>query len=184
MGDWGSLDFNYSGTYTFNFIAEPDPRIGHFNCVGLFGATCGGAIANGFDGGPIPAYRHKFRLTWGTPWDNLSLSVQWRYISAVKPDVSSSNPLLTCGCSPLFNNGTDSVDNIPAFNYIDLAAIWRVRDGITLRAGVNNVTDKDPPVVDQLNFGLSGPPVGNGNTFPGVYDVLGRTFFIGLTADF
>ncbi len=184
MGEWGSLDFNYSGTYTFNFIAEPDPRIGHFNCVGLFGATCGGAIANGFDGGPIPAYRHKFRLTWGTPWDNLSLSVQWRYISAVKPDVSSSNPLLTCGCSPLFNNGTDSVDNIPAYNYIDLAAIWRVRDGITLRAGVNNVTDKDPPVVDQLNFGLSGPPVGNGNTFPGVYDVLGRTFFIGLTADF
>ncbi|HEY3888587.1 MAG TPA: TonB-dependent receptor [Caulobacteraceae bacterium] len=184
MGDWGSLDFNFSGTYTFNFIDEPDKRIGHFNCVGLFGATCGGAIANGFDGGPIPAWRHKFRLTWGTPWDNLSLSVQWRYISAVKPDVSSSNPLLTCGCGAKFGNGQDPVDNIPAFNYIDLGAIWRVRDGVTVRAGVNNVTDKDPPVVDQLNFGLSGPPVGNGNTFPGVYDVLGRTFFIGLTADF
>ncbi len=191
MGDWGTLDFDYSGTYTFHFIDEPSAKIGHFDCVGLFGATCGGAVANGFDGGPIPAYRHKFRVTWGTPWDNLSLSVQWRYISAVKPDVSSSNPLLNCNvngasCSSqgLFRNGSDSNDNIPAFNYIDFGAIWRVRDGVTLRAGVNNVTDKDPPVVDQLNFGLSGPPVGNGNTFPGVYDTLGRTFFIGLTADF
>ena len=97
LGEWGSLDFNYSGTYTFNFIDEPDKRIGHFDCVGLFGPQCSGAVAGGFDGGPIPAYRHKFRVTWGTPWDNLSLSIQWRYISAVKPDVSSSNPLLATG---------------------------------------------------------------------------------------
>jgi iron complex outermembrane receptor protein len=192
LGEWGTLDFNFAGTYTFNFIDEPDSRIGHFNCAGLYGATCGAAVANGFDGGPIPVWRHKFRLTWGTPWDNLSLSIQWRYISAVKPDVSSSNPLLHTACaigtppaSCNFGfNGNDPTDNIPAFNYIDLGAIWRVRDGITLRAGVNNVTDKDPPVVDQLNLALSSPPVGNGNTFPGVYDVLGRTFFIGITADF
>ena len=46
------------------------------------------------------------------------------------------------------------------------------------------MTDKDPPVVDQLNFGLSAPPVGNGNTFPGVYDALGRVFFFGITADY
>jgi iron complex outermembrane receptor protein len=184
LGEWGSLDFNFTGTYTLNFDVEPDKRIGHFNCVGLFGPTCGGSILNGFDGGPIPAWRHKFRVTWGTPWDNLSLSLQWRYISAVKPDIAASNPLLSCGCAPLFGNGKDPIDNIPAFSYIDLGAIWRVRDGVTVRAGVNNVFDKDPPVVDQLNFGLSAPPVGNGNTFPGVYDVLGRTFFLGLTADF
>jgi iron complex outermembrane recepter protein len=192
LPDYGSLDFNFSGTYTFTFIDEPDPRIGHFNCVGLFGATCGGAVANGFDGGPIPAFRSKFRVTWGTPWDNLSLSLQWRFISAVKPDVSSSNPLLHTACAPgtppatcnFGFNGNDPIDNIPAFNYIDLAAIWRVKDGVTLRAGVNNVFDKDPPVVDQLNLSLSSPPVGNGNTFPGVYDVLGRVFFFGITADF
>ena len=183
MGDWGTIDFNFSGTYTFTFIDEPSPKIGNFNCVGLFGATCGGAVANGFDGGPIPAFRSKFRVTWGTPWDNLSLSLQWRFISAVKPDFTSSNPLLKACPNNIVLCG-DPIDHIPAFNYLDLAALWRVRDGVTLRAGVNNVTDKDPPVVDQLNFSLSAPPVGNGNTFPGVYDVLGRTFFIGLTADF
>jgi hypothetical protein len=38
--------------------------------------------------------------------------------------------------------------------------------------------------VDSSNFGLSSPPFGNGNTFPQVYDALGRTIFIGITADF
>jgi hypothetical protein len=28
---------------------------------------------------------------------------------------------------------------------------------------------------------LPGPPAGNGNTFPGVYDSLGRTIFVGAT---
>jgi outer membrane receptor protein involved in Fe transport len=183
MGDWGSIDFNYSSTYTLSFDVEPSVKIGHFDCVGFFGPQCSGAVAGGFDGGPIPAYRHKFRVTWGTPWDNLSLSLAWRYISAVKPEFASKNPLLATGA----NNSvtpTDPVDDIPAINYIDFAALWRVRDGVTLRAGVSNVFDQDPPVVDQSNLGLSSPPTGNGNTFPGVYDALGRVFFFGITADY
>jgi iron complex outermembrane receptor protein len=182
MGDWGSLAFNFQGTYISSFVTQPDPRIGQYECAGLFGSTCGS---------PVPKFRSNLRVTWGTPWDNLSLSVNWRFISSLKPDVSSSNPLLA-GCaagtppaSCLFGvGGLDPIDNIPAYNYFDLSAIWRVRDGVTLRAGVNNVFDKDPPVVDQSNLGLSSPPFGNGNTFPGTYDSLGRTIFIGLTADF
>jgi iron complex outermembrane receptor protein len=189
MPDWGSLGFDFEGTYTFNFIVEPSPKIGSFDCAGFYGATCSNSIINGEVGGPIPKWRHKFRVTWGTPWDNLSLSLQWRYISAVEPDFLSSNSILNVCPLPHFvdcgpSGNVDNVDKIAAFNYIDLAAIWRVKDGITLRAGVNNVFDKDPPIVDQLNIGLSSPPVGNGNTFPGVYDTLGRVFFVGLTADF
>jgi iron complex outermembrane receptor protein len=193
LPDWGSLGVDFEGTYTLNMIVSPSKKIGSFDCAGFYGATCSNSIINAEVGGPIPKWRHKFRITWGTPWDNLSLSLQWRYISSVEPDFQSSNPLLhQCplanyvGCSTVGGHLTitDNQDNIPAFNYIDLAAIWRVKDGITLRAGVNNVFDKDPPIVDANNIGLSSPPVGNGNTFPGVYDTLGRVFFIGLTADF
>jgi outer membrane receptor protein involved in Fe transport len=56
-----------------------------------------------------------------------------------------------------------------------------VKDGFTVRAGVNNIFDKDPPIV--ANAADAGV-VGNGNTYPGVYDALGRTFFVGLTAKF
>jgi outer membrane receptor protein involved in Fe transport len=190
MPDWGSLGFDFTGTYTLNFIDSPSKKIGSFDCAGFFGTTCSNSIVNGEVGGPIPKWRHKFRVTWGTPWDNLSLSLQWRYISAVLPDFDSSNPLLRGAPANVCGHGFsgagcgDPPDHIPAINYIDLGAIWRVKDGVTLRAGVNNVFDKDPPIVDQINIGLSSPPVGNANTFPGVYDTLGRVFFIGLTADF
>ncbi|HLK26433.1 MAG TPA: TonB-dependent receptor [Caulobacteraceae bacterium] len=189
MGDWGSIGFDFSGTYTFTFDVEPSPKIGHFDCSGFYGAVCSNSIINAEVGGPIPKWRHKFRVTWGTPWDNVSLSLQWRYISAVEPDFLSSNPILhQCplsgyvGC--VGNSIVDNVDKIPAFNYIDLALLWRVKNGVTLRAGVNNLFDKDPPLVDTSNIGLSSPPVGNANTFPGVYDSLGRVIFVGITADF
>jgi outer membrane receptor protein involved in Fe transport len=53
-----------------------------------------------------------------------------------------------------------------------------VAKGLTLRLGVNNILDKDPPTV------LSGNcPVGpcNGNTFSQTYDVLGRYLYAHLT---
>jgi outer membrane receptor protein involved in Fe transport len=55
-----------------------------------------------------------------------------------------------------------------------------VRDSITLRAGVNNVFDKDPPVIAAGLLTL----FGNGNTYPGTYDPMGRTIFVGATLDF
>ena len=41
--------------------------------------------------------------------------------------------------------------------------------------------DREPPVAGQE----AGPSIaGNGGVFPGLYDVLGRYFFFGLTANF
>jgi outer membrane receptor protein involved in Fe transport len=174
VGDYGGLALSFNGTYTRSFVFEPSARIGQYDCVGLYGSTCGT---------PTPRWRHRARITWETPWDNLALSFQWRYISAVKPDLSSKNPLLA-GNPAIFAGSVDPIDNISAFNYFDLSATMRVRDGLNLRAGVNNIFDKNPPAVDQSNIGLASPPFGNGNTFPGVYDALGRTIFIGFTADF
>jgi outer membrane receptor protein involved in Fe transport len=57
-----------------------------------------------------------------------------------------------------------------------------VSKGLQFRGGINNLFDKDPPVVDSAGYSISGPPFGNGNTYPGVYDVLGRTMYVALTA--
>ena len=53
-----------------------------------------------------------------------------------------------------------------------------MRTGVDLHAGVNNVFDRLPPVLS--TFVLPTGP-GNDNTFPGTYDSLGRTMFIGIT---
>ncbi len=39
----------------------------------------------------------------------------------------------------------------------------------------------DPPIVNQT---LAGAPFGNGNTYPVVYDALGRKIFLTVTAKF
>jgi outer membrane receptor protein involved in Fe transport len=169
LGDHGSLNFNMLGTYTGKLFNELPGLGGSYDCAGLFGTTCGQ---------PTPKWRHKLRVTWVTPW-NISLSGQWRYMSGAALDFNTSNPALH---NPLAPDVDDA--KIPAYSYFDLSGEWRIRDRMTLHAGVNNVFDKDPPIVDSNSFGIAAPAFGNGNTYPQVYDSLGRTIFIGITADF
>jgi outer membrane receptor protein involved in Fe transport len=73
----------------------------------------------------------------------------------------------------------DSIDaRIPSYNYLDLAATFQVFHNVELRAGVNNVLDKSPPVI---SFELTGS--GTPNTYP-TYDELGRDLFVAFTAKF
>jgi outer membrane receptor protein involved in Fe transport len=71
-------------------------------------------------------------------------------------------------------------------SYLDLSGSYSFSEAgvvksINARLGINNLLDKDPPLVGQSTC----PAVFcNGNTFPQVYDTLGRFVFLGLTADF
>ena len=49
------------------------------------------------------------------------------------------------------------------------------------RFGVNNVFDREPPLVGQQNCSAT---FCNGNTYPMSYDALGRYLFIGVTKEF
>jgi outer membrane receptor protein involved in Fe transport len=174
LPDWGSINNDFSGTYLINDVTEI-PGEGAYNCAGLFGVTCSAGNLYGGGNVPDPRWRHKYRVTWSTPW-KVDVSLQWRYISGVKADVDSSNAVLG---QP--NNLTQVDAKIPAYSYFDLSAAWRVKDNITLRMGVNNIFDKDPPVIDSVSYPLSGA---GGNTYPGEYDPLGRTLFVNLTAKY
>ena len=56
----------------------------------------------------------------------------------------------------------------------------KLNDKLRVRLGVNNVLDEAPPIIGVDN--IAAPPTGNGNTFPGVYDSLGRYLFAEVTA--
>ena len=70
---------------------------------------------------------------------------------------------------------------IGAQNYIDIFGQRNISKNLTLRAGVNNVFDRDPPVISST---ITAPPFGNGNTDPQVYDTLGRNIFVNVQARF
>ena len=185
LPDWihgssaGSLAWSFVGTWTDHLTAQPTPGysingVSSYDCAGLYGSEC----SNQFGSPVTPHFKSTSRVTWNTPW-NLSASLQWRYIGPVALDYLSTNPFLNAGV------GVDTAEGrLHAYNYFDLAFTYKVRDNLTLRAGCNNLFDIDPPVIDANFLGISGPPYGNANTFPGVYDSLGRNVFVGLTANF
>ncbi len=106
---------------------------------------------------PVFKYRNNLRVTWATPW-RVQLSAVWRYNSTAD------------------QYGGDT--NLSAINYFDLAGNWEINDVATFRAGINNLLDEKP----QLVGGDAGPSIyGNGNTFPGAYDVLGQYYFAAIT---
>ena len=76
------------------------------------------------------------------------------------------------------SNGAAVFPELKAMNYLDLAATWNVDKRFTVRAGINNVLDADPPVSNSF----TGPS--NGNVFVQTYDALGRHVFMSLTARF
>jgi len=164
LGGAGSLGVDFQGNWNRKFVNEPVPGLGSYDCVGFFGPVCGQ---------PTPEWRHQARFTWTDAAKVGTLSLNWRYIGATNLTSNSSDPNLA-GTPSAFNS------RIKAYNYFDLAGTAKVQDGIVFRAGVNNVFDKDPPIIAQ---GLL-TSFGNGNTYPGLYDAVGRTVFIGLAAEF
>jgi iron complex outermembrane recepter protein len=161
--DWGQLDLALVGTWLNSRRIEQLPGLGTFNCRGLFGLTCGQ---------PTPSWRHNLRLTWTLPWVAATLSANWRYFGGTELSSNTDNPFLAG--DPVLINA-----RIPAYNYLDFAATWKIH-GVELRGGVNNVLDKDPPAIAA---GLLSA-FGNGNTYPGVYDPMGRVLFVGATVQF
>jgi outer membrane receptor protein involved in Fe transport len=106
-----------------------------------------------------PEWRHVLNATYSV--DDWSVGARWRYMGKV------------------YNR--ESVDliapEINAFNYIDVNASYVVTEGVVARFGINNLADKEPPLVGNA---LST----NANTVAGFYDTLGRYLFLNVTATF
>jgi outer membrane receptor protein involved in Fe transport len=163
-GNLGSVLMDLNSAYLEHFTTTPVPGGHTYDCAGLFGLTC--ETVN-------PRWHHILRATWETPW-NLTGSVTWRYFGAVSEDNNSSDPSLH---GSTYGGGYDYFNaKIPAFNYLDLQVAWHPWKFLTLRAGVNNLLDKDPPIVNSTVV-----PGGEANTID-VYDMFGRQLYISFTA--
>lgn len=168
FGDWGAFNWDYNASYYMGVETTPVPGSGTFDCAGWYNASCGN---------PTPEYIHNLTTTYRTNF-NVQLSAVWRYISGI--DRAAAVDSATGAITP---DTASIAAQIPAYSYFDVAAFWDVTENIRLRAGVNNLLDKDPPLVPA--FAVVGP-TGNssGNTYPGNYDVIGRFVFMGANIRF
>jgi outer membrane receptor protein involved in Fe transport len=114
---------------------------------------------------PLPELRGTFRATW--QMDTFQVSALWRHLGGVDADRPA--------------NYFREFQSIDAYNYLDLFASWDVLKMVSVNAGVTNVFSKDPPVVGNEAGTTS---ANSGNTFPGMYDPLGRVYSLGVSMRF
>ena len=158
----GTFALSFNGTYVDEFTSN---KVGaEFDCAGFYGAQCGY---------PQSKWRHSARVTYTSP-QGIGLSARWRYLSATKYERTSGDADLAGSFSPL-----DA--RIPVQSYFDLAATVRAADKFTFRIGANNLLDRQPPILSQAASPIGS--LGNGNTYPGIFDANGRYLFVGLTID-
>ncbi|TWB21867.1 TonB-dependent receptor-like protein [Nitrospirillum amazonense] len=158
----GRVGLNFSGTFTDKYEIQVLPNTPSYRCEGYFGVTCGM---------PIPKWRHRMVVDWTLP-DGVDLMATWRYIGGTRNDKSSSAVYLAGAYQPY-----DAT--LPSVSYLDLGVSLALTDDISLRVGVNNVFDKDPPLTAS-----TGGQVSNGAFYSGIYDALGRYVFTNVSARF
>lgn len=139
---------NYSDENNFTPLVDlPDDIV---ECAGKFGLNCGN---------PTPKWKWSSRLSWMD--GPLTATVRWRHLGKVVDDDDEANYV---------------VEEIGAYDQFDFALGFEVTENFTLTMGVNNVFDKQPPII--------GDNQEQANTYPGVYDVLGRDYFVSVGMTF
>ena len=99
--------------------------------------------------------------------DNWSLGLSWRYLPSVEDAAFAEDP---------------NTPNLPAGSYSEFNLNGRYSwDNYSVRFGIDNLFDTDPE-----NIGGVNPAVDNNatSTDAGYYDLLGRTYYVGLEVTF
>ncbi|MEO8061724.1 MAG: TonB-dependent receptor [Pseudomonadota bacterium] len=144
LGAAGKLDLNLLGNWLQKWEIAYLPGLPVIDYRG----TIGDNVASAF-----PDYKLLLNAHWQLRDFGAGLRVQ--YLPQMTNKYASYDPFTTVG--------------VPSITYLDANASWRLRDSLELRAGVENLTDEQPPLYTAAV---------QMNTDPSTYDVLGRRYYL------
>ncbi len=147
----GHLSIAYNAEIASSITQQQAPGSLILQCAGKFGASCGLELPRA-----VPKYKHRLAMGWNHRGWNVMTT--WRRIGAVEDDTAAT---------------VFAVENIPAYNYFDVAASYRLNKNLRFNFGIDNLANKKPPFIGQQQFA--------GNTLPATYDVIGRRFGLTVT---
>lgn len=173
-GEAGTLGVSINGTWLDYYHFQANGNSINRDCTGYYSVNC----AN-----PRPEWKWVSRLTYSNgPFTG---SLLWTHLSSVRLEpfrASAKQPLSAPqpgGPDP--DTVFDGFEKIGAYDYFDLSLAFEASERATLTLTVDNLFDKKPPLVSN---GVGGTAFNSGNTFPTVYDVLGRVYAIGARLKF
>ncbi len=121
-----------------------------------------GSIGGDLSGGAFPEWKSVASATWAV--GPAKLTARWRHLDGMQ-DARSI---------PVFS---PTALDTPNYDLFDVMGSWAfdAPAKITVRLGVNNLTDETPPYYTSYS---------NSNTDPSTYDILGRRWFAGVGVKF
>jgi len=159
----GDISIDARGVWLDKFTLTPlqDLPQQANECVGAFGLTCRDVR---------PEFKSATRVSYAT--GPLTISLRHRHLGEVTDD-----RILLPRRAGLPEPTALAVPTVAAQDYFDIAfTIDFERVGVSLHGGVNNVLDKDPPIL--------GSSQQQANTYPSTYDALGAEYFLGMRMSF
>ena len=168
------------------------------------------------------AYDYRLFTNLSYNLASFGVNLRWRHLPEVKPAAKATEAAIIANNARVVAGGAGTrlsytpttAYNIAQFDQFDLSAFWTINDTLSLRFGVDNVLDAQPPATGRTagrpyNSALtpaqnaanlaavcagavgcqnptaySLPNSGLGTTNGGFYDVLGRRYFVAVKAKF
>ncbi|MFC3550954.1 TonB-dependent receptor domain-containing protein [Lysobacter cavernae] len=157
MGSWGRLDLAFDGTHVRSSKFKATDVSTEHECAGFYSVACGNLT-----------FKNRFnqRTVWSI--NDFDIGLNWRYMSSMEVEPGAGNFFAP-------------YRQIDAYNYFDLSFGWKAPFNAKFTLTVNNIADKDPPIVGNT---IGSTSQNSGNTFPQVYDVLGRFYTLGVSMKF
>ncbi|MFC0682751.1 TonB-dependent receptor domain-containing protein [Lysobacter korlensis] len=167
----GRFSTSFNGTYLMEEERAPLPGVNEdatFDCAGKISPQC-----------QSYKWRHIASLRYAR--DFYTVNLGWRYFGALDYENDAGVALTTDKliCENVGTPGTATCrgdGEVGAFNYIDLSASAFIGQNTEITLGVNNIADKEPPLVGSTL-------ATNGNAVGG-YDQAGRYFFGSISFKF
>lgn len=172
--DFGQIALGVNATYTQENLFQATSLSINRECVNFYSVNCGV---------PQPDIFVNTRLTYSSPSRNTDVTLMWQYLANTQIEPAAPTPQLPTGEPTTAGPATvfPAFQTIPAFSYFDLALRQRVLTNLTATLTVSNLFDKQPPATGN-QAGTSA--ANSGNTFPTLYDPLGRRFVLGVQMNF
>jgi outer membrane receptor protein involved in Fe transport len=127
------------------------------DCKGRYGTSCD----------PVPEFRSTFRVSWVR--ESMDASLLWRHIASMDAQVNEASTLF------------EEFRSVDSQNYLDLNLGYSYKDWGRFSFLVRNITDEDPPILGNETGSTS---FNSGNTFPSLFDTMGRTYSVNLKVTF
>jgi iron complex outermembrane receptor protein len=182
----GRLQLNWLFSYLKNYDSQAFPGGPIFHWAGSLGPSLNGV-------NPGSAYQYKMNTSLSYMTGPVFVSLAWRYLPKTK---NAATPLLSdaslCNAVPTTIN---CFYDTKAYHVFDLSAQYTIMKNYTIRAGVQNLFDVDPPTNGATTgvgrkadgtYAAGGALAssGAGLTNPSLYNALGRQFYVGVKAKF